>query len=103
MILPTNWNDLFARWKDYYQGSLLQKSDLARAWVALPKYIRWNIWESRNKEFIEGEVSSPGKVMSAAKSLCVEALITRGMTHIHKEPLNSEERAWAIDFLTFYP
>ena len=24
----------------------------------------------------------------------------RGVTHLHKEPLNSEERLWAIDFLS---
>ena len=38
--------------------------------------------------------------MSSTKSLWEEALLMRGMTHIHKEPLNSEERAWAIDFLS---
>ena len=38
--------------------------------------------------------------MSSAKSLWEEALLTRRMIHIHKESLNSEERAWEIDFLS---
>ena len=100
MILPINWNDLFSCWKYYYQGSLFQKPDLTRAWFSLPKYICLKIWAARNKDIFEGEVSSPRKVMSSAKSLWVEALLTRGMIHIHKEPLNSEERAWTIDFLS---
>ena len=87
LILPTNWNDLFACWKDYYYGSLLQKPDLTRAWVSLPK------------ELFEGKASNPRKVMLAAKLLWVEALAKRGMNNIVNEPLNYEERTWAIDFL----
>ena len=37
--------------------------------------------------------------MLAAKSLWVEALVMKGMNHINQEPLNYEERAWAIEFL----
>ena len=99
LILPTNWNDPFACWKDYYHGSLLQNLDLTRAWVSLPKYLYWNIWVTRNKELFEGEASSPRKVMLATKSLWVEALVMRGMKHINNEPLNSEERVWGLDFL----
>ena len=37
--------------------------------------------------------------MIAAKLLWVEDLGMRGMTHIHKDPLNSDARAWEIDLL----
>ena len=37
--------------------------------------------------------------MIAAKLLWVEALGIRGMTHIHKEPMNSSERAWEVDLM----
>ena len=99
LILPTNWNDLFACWKYYYHGSLLQKSDLTRASVALPKYLCWKIWVTRNKELFEGEASNPRKVMIVAKSLWVEVLVMRGVKHTNNDPLNSEERVWALDFL----
>ena len=99
MILPTNWNDIFACWKYYYQGSILQNPKLIRAWVALPKYICWNILVSINKELFEGEASRARKVILATKSMWVEALGTRGMTHIHTESLNFDERAWKIDLL----
>ena len=99
LILPRNWNDLFSCWKDYYHGSLLQNLDLTRAWVSLPKYLYWNIWVTRNKELFEGEASSPRKVMLAAKSPWVEALVTRGMKNINNEPLNSKEKTWEIDLL----
>ena len=66
--------------------------DLTRAWVSLPKYLRWKIWVTRNKELFEGTFSSPMKVILAAKSLRVEALVMREMKHINNEPLNFEER-----------
>ena len=31
LTLPTNWNDLFACWKDYYHESLFNKPDFVRA------------------------------------------------------------------------
>ena len=37
--------------------------------------------------------------MLATKLLWVEELVMRGMNHINKEPLNSEERVWAFEFL----
>ena len=37
ITMPTNWNDIFFSWKDYYQGSFKQKLDFARAWEAFPK------------------------------------------------------------------
>ena len=55
LTMPTNWNDFFVCWKDYYQGSLSNKPNFARAWEALPKYIYWNLWTSRNKEIFEGK------------------------------------------------
>ena len=39
LILPTNWNDIFACWKDYYHRSLSNKSDFVGSWEALPRYI----------------------------------------------------------------
>ena len=55
LTLRTNWNDFFECWKDYYQGSLYKNPDFARAWEALPKYICWKLWITRNKEIFEGK------------------------------------------------
>ena len=41
----------FARWKDYYLGSLLNKPNFARAYEALLRYICWKIWTARTKKF----------------------------------------------------
>ena len=98
ITMPTNWNDLFFSWKDYYQGSFNQKSDFIRAWEALPRFICWKIWTTRNKG-IFGVSSSANKVSISAKSLWVDSLSTRGMKSINKEPLAVEERAWMVDLL----
>ena len=34
ITLPTNWNDIFFSWNDYYQGSLNKNPDFVRAWDA---------------------------------------------------------------------
>ena len=60
LTLPTNCNDFFECWKDYYQGSLNNKPDFARAWEALPKYIRWKLWIARNKEICEEKKGTLG-------------------------------------------
>ena len=85
--MPTNWSDFFDCWKDYYQGSLSKKPDFARAWEALPKYICWKLWKTRNSEIFEGKKSGSGKVVSTEKALWVEALSIRKMDNINKEPL----------------
>ena len=94
---------MFDCWKDYYQGSLYQKSNFTRAWVSFPKYICWNIWETRNKQIFEGEASSHWKVATTAKLLWVKALLRRGMKHIQNEPLNEEEKQWAKYFMVLAP
>ena len=99
LTLSTNWDDIFVRWKDYYQGSLLNKPYFARAWDALPRYICWKIWTTRNKEIFEGEKNSPSKVASTAKALWVQALCMKGMNIINNEALIVEERDWVAEML----
>ena len=99
IILPTNWKDLFACWKDYYQCSLFKKPDFTRAWLALPKYVCWNIWIARNKGLFENLNYSPDRVSSSAKALWFEALLSNGLRHLHIEPLNSKEKSWTRDLL----
>ena len=90
ITMPTNWNDIFFSWKDYYQGSFKQKPDFAKAWEALPRFICWKIWTARNKEIFEGVNASTKKVSSSVKSLWVDSLSTKGMKIIKKEPLSAE-------------
>ena len=93
IIMPTNWNDIFFSWKDYYQGSFKQKPNFARAWEALPRFICWKIWTAKKKEIFEGVNASTNKVCISTKALWVDSLSTRGMKSINKEPLSAEERA----------
>ena len=85
---------MFFCWKDYYQGSFFKKPDLSRAWEALPRFICWKIWTTRNKEIFEGKNTSTNKVVASAKALWVDTLAIRGMKIINNEPLTVEERAW---------
>ena len=99
ITMPTNSNDIFFSWKDYYQGSFKQKLDFARAWEALPRFICWKIWTARNKEIFEGVNASTKKVFDSAKTLWVDSLSMKGMKSINNEPLSIEERAWIVDLL----
>ena len=90
---------IFFSWKDYYQGSFKQKTDFARAWEALPRFICWKIWTTRNNEIFEGVNVSTKKVFGSEKALWADSLSTRGKKSINKEPLSAEERAWIVDLL----
>ena len=81
LILPTNWNDMFDCWKDYYQGSLHQKTDLTRTWVALPNYICWKIWTAKNKEIFDGEASRPESIKSCKVIVGGGSIIVRDDQH----------------------
>ena len=81
----------------------LSKPNFTRAWVSLPKYICWKIWEARNKEIFEGEASRHWKVATATKSLWVTTLLKAGMNHIQNEPLNEEGKEWAKYFMVLAP
>ena len=99
LTLPTNWKEFFNYWKDYYHGSLNKKPYFLRAWVALPKFICWKIWIARNKGIFENVTLSPTKVSSSAKYLWTEALLSKGVRHLHLEPLTPKERIWICDLL----
>jgi hypothetical protein len=99
LITPTNWRDLFVGWRNYYQGSLYKKSNLARIWLALPKLINWKIWTSRNKEIFEGTFLSPRKFAMVAKVLLVDTMGATGIQNLLLKPLNTKERLCAREFL----
>jgi hypothetical protein len=39
----------------YTGGSFKQKSQFKRCWEALPKYVCWSIWLTRNKAIFQEE------------------------------------------------
>ena len=69
ITLPTNFNDFFECWKEYYHGSFYNKPDFVRAWEALPKFICWKLWITRNKDIFEAKKNSLGKVTASGKAL----------------------------------
>ena len=99
ITLPTNWNDIFFNWNDYYQGTLNKKPDFAKAWEALPTFVCWKNWNAKNKEIFERKSTYINKVYVAANALWVDTLCIRGMKRIKNEPLTMEERAWMADIL----
>jgi hypothetical protein len=50
LIHKINWSTtirhLLGRWKSHYQGYFLHKPIFKRLWLALPKFICWQIWLS---------------------------------------------------------
>ena len=90
ITLPTNWNEIFFSWNDFYQGSLNKNPYFSIAWDALPRFVCWKIWNARNKEIFEGKIDCFKKVSAATKNLWVDTLAIRGMKNIINEPLMVE-------------
>ena len=91
LTLPTNWNDLFACWKEYYHGSLSNKPDFMRAWEALPRYIYWKIWKTKNKENFKGGKQS-GQSCGNCKSSLGGSFIHEGSAQHQQGIIDSRRK-----------
>lgn len=45
---PSSLQDFISSWDRHYMGSLKTKSSFKSVWLALTKYICWQLWLSRN-------------------------------------------------------
>ena len=65
--------DLFASWSQHYPHRIPSKSFWRRIWIALPKYVCWQIWLARNQKIFTELHYTPLQVAAKAKSFLLEA------------------------------
>lgn len=89
--------DLFASWRQLYPHHIPQKSFWSRIWTALPKYVCWQIWLSRNHLIFNEERHSPMKIAAKAKAFLMEVA---NQQYIKEDTtLLQEEKIWLGDIV----
>jgi ribonuclease HI len=84
--------ELFASWMRIYPHRIPPKSFWRKIWIAIPKYICWQIWLARNQKIFEETSLSPLQVMVKAKSFLLEAAQHQNYKEDHQ--LQPEEKQW---------
>ena len=64
---------LFASWNSIYPQSIPPKSFWRKVWIALPKFVCWQLWLARNQQIFKEIQQTPIQVAAKAKSLLMEA------------------------------
>lgn len=84
--------NLFADWNNQYPQSIPIKSFQNKVWIAIPKFVYWQIWLARNDQIFNGHHLPPLQVAAKAKAFLLEA----AQQQFHKEDplLLPEERRW---------
>jgi ribonuclease HI len=86
-----SYKEFFQNWGKNYRGNLRNKPGLNKLWIAMPKYICWEIWLARNKKIFQEETISPRQCAVKAISLCAEYMQHRalqqdqGLEHYEKK------------------
>eukprot|EP00253_Pinus_taeda_P028283 PITA_28283 len=95
----TSVSELFATWCASYPKGIFPKSFWRRIWIALPKFVCWKLWLTRNQQIFKETQYSPHQVAAKAKALPLEA---SPQQYIKQDPLlRPEEKRWlAIDPLS---
>ena len=84
--------DLFASWSQYYSHRIPSKYFWHRIWIALPKYVCWQIWLARNQRIFKELLYTPLQVAAKAKSFLLEAAQYQYFKEDHL--LLPEEKRW---------
>eukprot|EP00253_Pinus_taeda_P002669 PITA_02669 len=87
--------EMFLTWKAKYPHRIAAKSLWSKVWVAVPKYVCWKVWLSRNEIIFNQTETSAEKVAEKAKNLLIETL---RQSSARDNTLRDEERAWLGDF-----
>eukprot|EP00253_Pinus_taeda_P007191 PITA_07191 len=92
-------SELFVTWCASYPKGIFPKSFWRRIWIALPKFVCWQLWLTRNQQIFKETQYSPHQVAAKAKDLLLEAAQQQ---YIKEDPLlRPEEKRWlAIDPLS---
>jgi hypothetical protein len=65
--------ELFASWNSLYPQRIPSKSFWTKIWTAMPKYVCWQLWLTRNQMIFKEERHSPLQVAAKAKTFLLEA------------------------------
>ena len=83
---------LFSTWKSRYPYPIKGKLAWSGIWVAIPKYVCWNIWLARNDKIFNNNQQNSLKVAAKIKAFLIE---TVGVQTFKKgNPLLLEENKW---------
>jgi hypothetical protein len=66
-------------WDKYYRGTFKDKLVLNRMWRALPKFICWQIWITRNRKLFQGKASPLQTVAAKEKLLLSESINSKSI------------------------
>jgi hypothetical protein len=80
---PSSPHPSLGNWDKYCRGYFKDKPALKRIWRAMPKFICWQIWITRNRNFFQGKASLPQTKTAKAKLLLSES--------INSKPLKIED------------
>jgi exonuclease III len=84
--------ELFASWNLIYPQRIPSKSFWTKIWTAMPKYVCWQLWLTRNQMIFKEERHSPLQVAAKAKSFLLEAAQQQ---YAKEDPLLlPEEKRW---------
>jgi hypothetical protein len=67
-------------------------------WWALPKFICWQIWITRNRNFFQGKASLPQTVAANAKQMLSESINSRPLKIEDLTNWTVREKDWMASF-----
>jgi ribonuclease HI len=95
---PSTPHPSLGNWDKYYRGSFKDKPVLKRIWRAMPKFICWQIWLTRNNFFFQGTVSPPQTVAAKEKLLLSESMNSKSLKIEDPTKWNVREKDWMASF-----
>jgi ribonuclease HI len=88
-------SEMFVSWKARYPHSIAAKSLWSKVWTAVPKYVCWKLWLSRNDIIFNQTEITAEKVAGKAKNLLIETL---RQSRVKDNSLRDEESIWLGGF-----
>ena len=79
-------------------GSFKDKPILEWIWRAMPKFVWWHIWLTRNNFVFQGMVSPPQTVTAKAKLLLSESMNSKSLKIEDPINWNVREKDWMASF-----
>jgi hypothetical protein len=77
LFWPDTVSNFFSRWRTHYLGNFTNKPAFKLIWVALPKYICWNVQLARNKRIFKGEIANAKSTTMRAYAILSEYMRPR--------------------------
>jgi hypothetical protein len=85
-------------WSSSYKGTLRNKAIFKKLWNALPKYLCWKIWLTRNRAIFNQILAKPKVAMAKAKGLLAEHINSKLQLLTNVQLLDKDEEVWYEQF-----